>query len=297
MSAAVSPFADPPDEELDRALIVRAQCGDRDALGEIAARHYRWIFNVALRMVHRRADAEDVTHEALVKVLAGLASFRGQSAFRTWVYRVVKNHVIDRRRKTPLEEAGLGFDGVRRDLDSIPDAPPPDGTDSPVEAALLIEEAKIGCTTAMLMCLDRRQRLAFVLGECLGVTDRVGGEILETSPDAFRQLLARARRDLYRFMNDECGLVNASNPCRCAKKTRGFIARGWVDPENLQFVGPRLVQIRSVARDRVHELDELDRRHAEVFRDQPFATATDEAATVRRLLDDPRARPITAPDD
>jgi hypothetical protein len=148
----------------------------------------------------------------------------------------------------------------------------------------------------MLMCLDRRQRLAFVLGECLGVTDRVGAEILETTPDAFRQLLARARRDLYRFMNDQCGLVNAANPCRCAKKTRGFIARGWVDPDNLQFVGPRLVQIRSVAHERVHELAELDRRHAEVFRDQPFATAADEAASLRRLLDDPRARPIVAAD-
>jgi len=83
-------------------------------LVKFASRHYRWIFNVALRMVHGRADAEDVTHEALVKVLAGLWSFRGDSAFRTWVYRTVKNLVIDRRRKAPHEEAGLRFDGVRR---------------------------------------------------------------------------------------------------------------------------------------------------------------------------------------
>ncbi|HEY2513917.1 MAG TPA: RNA polymerase sigma factor, partial [Polyangiaceae bacterium] len=119
MNAAVSPFADPPDAAVEDALVARAQRGDRDALEGIATRHYRWIFNVALRMVHGRADAEDVTHEALVKVLGGLASFRGESAFRTWVYRIVKNVVLDRRRKAPLEEAGLGFDGVRRDLDSI----------------------------------------------------------------------------------------------------------------------------------------------------------------------------------
>jgi len=58
--------------------------------------------------------------------------------------------------------------------------------------------------------------------EIVDVTDAVGAELLEISRENFRQRLARARRDLHRFMNDRCGLVNRSNPCRCAKKTRGF---------------------------------------------------------------------------
>jgi RNA polymerase sigma factor (sigma-70 family) len=292
---AATPFAEPPDEEIDLALVARAQRGDRDASSELATRHYRWILNVAIRMVHARADAEDVTHEALVKVLGSLGSFRGESAFRTWVYRIVKNLVIDRRRRASLEEAGLGFDGVRRDLESTPDGAPPDAPAA--EAALLVEEARVGCTTAMLMCLDRRQRLTFILGECLGVSDRVGAEILETSPENFRQLLTRARRDLYQFMNGQCGLVNEANPCRCAKKTRGFIAKGWVDPKSLQFVGPRLVQIRAVAPSRLDELDELDRRHAEVFRGDSFVAPADEAVSLQRLLSDPRLRPLIAPDE
>ena len=76
----------------------------------------------------------------------------------------------------------------------------------------------------MLLCLDREQRLIYVLGEIFGVTDTVGAELLDTSPDNFRQRLARARRDLHSFMNDKCGLVNQANPCRCARKTAGFIA-------------------------------------------------------------------------
>jgi len=52
----------------------------------------------------------------------------------------------------------------------------------------------------------------------------VGGEVLEMTADNFRQCLARARRDLHSFMNGQCGLVNKDNPCRCPKKTRGFIA-------------------------------------------------------------------------
>ena len=85
----------------------------------------------------------------------------------------------------------------------------------------------------MLLCLDRKQRLIFMLGEILGATDTVGGEVLEISAYSLRQRLARARRDLHSFMNDQCGLVNKRNPCRCPKKTRGFIEHGHVDPHQL----------------------------------------------------------------
>ena len=125
-------------------------------------------------------------------------------------------------------------------------------------SALLVEEAKVGCTLAMMMCLDRRQRVVFILGEILGVTDRVGAEVSELSPENFRQVLARTRRDLYSFMNDKCGLVNEANPCRCARKTRGFIDKGYVDPKNLQFASEKLVQIRTVTPSRVRELDALE---------------------------------------
>ena len=83
----------------------------------------------------------------------------------------------------------------------------------------------------MLLCLGREQRLVYVLGEIFGVTDRVGAELLDISRDSFCQKLARARRDLYNFMQGKCGLVKTSNPCRCAKKTQGFIQLGHVDPQ------------------------------------------------------------------
>jgi hypothetical protein len=88
---------------------------------------------------------------------------------------------------------------------------------------------------------------------------------MEILPDHFRQLLSRARRDLYQFMNDKCGLVNTANPCRCAKKTRGFMQAGYVDPERLQFTKVRLASIDDVAPHRLDELESLDRKHAELF--------------------------------
>lgn len=290
-----SPLAEPHAAPSDEQLVVRARGGDRHALEQLVARHGPWIFNVAARMVWRRDDAADVTQEVLVKVITRLSTFRGESAFRTWLYRIVVNHVINLKKQQPLESAPRPFEAFVQDLDDAGDAPTPDEAGG-IPAAILVEEAKIGCTLAMLMCLDRRQRMVFVLGEILGVTDRVGAEVTELSPENFRQVLARARRDLYSFMNDRCGLVNKSNPCRCARKTRGFIDKGYVDPKALQFVPERLVQMRTVTPNRVQELDVLEQEHATLFREHPLLPAPDEVLSIRRLLELPEVRAALAAD-
>src|ERR1700732_5335274 len=104
------------------------------------------------------------------------------------------------------------------------------------------------------------------------------------TPENFRQRLARARRDLRNFMNDKCGLVNQANPCRCAKKTRGVIRAGCVDPQNLLFVRARICEVREAA-PKVHEaINTLDEQCAEIFRGHPFYKAPDIGAMLRRLV-------------
>jgi len=68
-----------------------------------------------------------------------------------------------------------------------------------------VTEAMLACTSGMLLCLDREQRLSYILGAIFEVTDVVAAEVLEISPENFRQRLARARRDLRNFMSDKCG--------------------------------------------------------------------------------------------
>ena len=88
-------------------------------------------------------------------------------------------------------------------------------------------------------------------------------------------------------MNDKCGLVNQANPCRCAKKTRGFIQAGYVDPENLLFVRERVREVREVA-PKVHEaINTLDGKCAEIFRGHPFYKAPDLGQMLRRLVERP----------
>jgi hypothetical protein len=177
------------------------------------------------------------------------------------------------------------FEDYGRELDRTPDADPPAPDSERPDTQLLLQEAKIGCSSGMLLCLDREQRLVYVLGEIFGVTDRVGAELLDISRDSFRQKLARARRDLCNFMQGKCKLVNASNPCRCTKKTQGFIQLGYVNSQNLLFAHERVIAVRQVAGKRLEELDTLYEAYAEIHRSHPFQESPDFAGSLRALIE------------
>jgi RNA polymerase sigma factor (sigma-70 family) len=275
---------------VDAELVEQAKNGDRTALEQLVRRHQAWVYNIAVRMVFQPQDAEEVTQEVLVKVVTRLSTFRGESSFRTWLYRIAANHVLNMKRRGG-EVPPQTFETYGAALDMTPDLDLPDPKSVPVDVPLLVEEAKIACTTGMLLCLDRKQRLVFTLGEILGVSDTVGGEILEMTSDNFRQCLARARRDLFQFMNNQCGLVNTNNPCRCSKKTKGFIDAGHVDPEHLLFVPLHVRRIREAAADTVREIEEVfDRHSAAVYREHPFLQPSDQTAWLRQILDRPEVR-------
>lgn len=269
--------------ESDDSLIARARNGNMDALDDLVRRHQSWLFNLALRMVWRRDAAEDATQGILIKAVTKLSTFKGESAFRTWLYRIAVNHLLNVR-KSEMEERKMTFADLGASLDNVPDEELPDQRSLSVETGILVEEAKLGCITAMLMCLDRRQRLAFILGEIFAESSEVGGAAMGESAANFRQLLSRARQDLYQFMNDKCGLVNQANPCRCARKANGFIRNGWLDATNLQFSKDRIAEVRDVAADRLDQLQQLDRRHAELYHSQPFLTGPDLAQKLREVL-------------
>jgi hypothetical protein len=145
----------------------------------------------------------------------------------------------------------------------------------------------LACTSGMLLCLDREQRLTYILGAIFGVSDAVGADLLEITAENFRQRLTRARRDLRNFMNDKCGLINKSNPCRCAKKTRGFIQEGHVDPDNLLFSRGRMSEVREAAPKVFETIKTLDDKCAEIYRRHPFYNPPDLRQVLRQLIQSP----------
>lgn len=277
-----NPFIDDASEVTDEQLAAQGQAGDREALEQLARRHQPWIYNIAVRMVWSPDDAQDLTQDILIKMLAGLPGYRGESRFRTWLYRVAVNHIFTFKKQR--EDAPVvTYEEFVRDVEQTPDLDL-ENPDDPVTRRL-VEEAKILCVMAMLLCLDGRQRIVFTLGDVFGVTDTVGAETLGMTPANFRQILTRARRDLYSFMGGLCGLVNEANPCRCAKKTRGYIADGYIDPERLRFAKGHQFRVRQVAPSRAQELEAAtDRLHAALFQEHPFLDVPAQAEMVKKAL-------------
>jgi RNA polymerase sigma factor (sigma-70 family) len=271
-------------------LIRLARDGDRGALERLILRHQAWVYNIAVRMVFVPQDAEEVTQEVLIKVVTRLSTFEGHSKFRTWLYQITTNHVLNMKRRG-AEAQPHTFTAYAAAINDTPDLDLPDPKSVPVELPLLVEEAKVACTTGMLLCLDRRQRLAFTLGEIFGASDTIGGEVMDITADNFRQILSRARNDLHQFMNRQCGLVNPGNPCRCHKKTKGFIDGGHVDPHRLQFVARHVQRVSEVAGDAVRGIDSaVERQATAVYRDHPFFQPADQVTWLRQILDLPEIR-------
>src|SRR3989344_8616332 len=100
MTGNPNPFTDvAAGEGRDRELVQLAKGGSRTALEELVVRHQTWIYNLALRMTHHPEDAKDATQEILIKLFTRLSTFDGRSSLRTWLYRIVLNHLLNTKRR------------------------------------------------------------------------------------------------------------------------------------------------------------------------------------------------------
>lgn len=212
------------------ALARAAQGGDRAALETLVKRIRHDIYRLALRMVTRPAEAEDATQEVLIRLVTRLSTYQGEAKLMTWAYRVAVNHLIDRRRSC-AERAELTFDGFAEDLaDGL--ASPPDDP----EREVLAQEVKLGCTLALLSCLDREHRIAYVLAEVFGLASADAAYVCEVSEPTYRKRLSRARERVHGFLEAHCGLVAPERAaCHCELRIRAAQARGRVDPAQLVY--------------------------------------------------------------
>lgn len=279
-------YSDAPDKE----LVGLALEGSKQALEQLVRRHYAFAYNVAVRFALNPADAQDLTQESMIKVISRLSQYRQEAAFRTWLYRIVFNHFLSSRPRA-MEAVVTSFEAYGETLDQIPME---DMTGPEAQAyAAEIADARIGCMTGMLLCLSREQRLVYVIGELFELDSRTGAEVLAMTPENFRQVLSRARKDLYQFMNRKCGLIREENPCRCHKKTRGFIQAGWVNPGNLQFNNDFVRRISEVARERANACDTLlEEKYGALFKDHPFYNRDTSRQLVSALMEDEELRTI-----
>ena len=214
------------------ALIARATAGDRAALETVLAGVQDLVFNLSLRMLGTFHDAEDASQDILLKVMTHLSSFKGESAFTTWVFRIAVNHLKDYKKhmfaQFPLSFEFYGDDIRNGKLHDIPDLT------QNVEKAILAEELKLSCTNVMLQCLDPESRCVFILGTMFQVDSRIAGDILGITPEAYRQRLSRVRKKMADFLSEYCGAYG-NGACHCADRINYAIQSHRLAPDRLDF--------------------------------------------------------------
>src|ERR671939_556709 len=81
------------------ALVRRAQAGDREALSALVKSQQTYVYSIAMSLMHNPADAADMTQEAFVRLLRSLGTYRAETKFTTWLYRLVTNICLDGLRR------------------------------------------------------------------------------------------------------------------------------------------------------------------------------------------------------
>ena len=191
------------DHELDR-LVRRAQRGDGPALERVLGALRGPLLRFA-RGLGAPADAEDAVQDALLDISRAIGSYRWQARFLSWCYAVCARRVARRARARPRELTAMA-EWIEQSLDR-PEAPFDEH-----EAILLAQEAHLACAFVVAMELTPPLRRAYLLGEALGVTHEVGGELCGCSPAAFRQRVSRARRQVVERIEERLATGEANRP-------------------------------------------------------------------------------------
>jgi RNA polymerase sigma factor (sigma-70 family) len=282
--ADLQPAAAPPVESARDPLAedaAAAVAGNGAALERVLRNVQPLVARLALRFFGCPDHAADATQEVLLQIVEKLDRFAGESAFTTWVYRVATNRFLSMTRSR-AERAVASLDAMERELAVVPDGDTAGW--SGVERALLLEEVKVGCTLAMLLCLDRPSRLAYIFGAIAELDHQVAAAILGVTPATYRKRLQRARDSITALMRRRCGLFDERNACRCGKRVGVAVALGRVDPHALVFATSREQARRfpEVLR-HIRSLDEVARAAA-LYRSHPDpAVRDDQLARVREL--------------
>ncbi len=242
-------------EEL-QALVDKATAGDKKALETLVAGVQDIVFNLSLRMLGTFADAEDATQDILLKMITHLSSFRGDSSFTTWVFSIGVNHLKNYKKHMfahcPLSFAYYGEDIENAEIEKVPDLT------QNVERNILAEELKMSCTNVMLQCLDVESRCIFILGTMFKLDSRIAGEILEMTPEAYRQRLFRIRRKMADFLGQYCGEYG-SGRCKCKDRVNYAIQSHRLNPLQLDYMTAEEIPIQTIldVKNAMEDIDDL----------------------------------------
>jgi RNA polymerase sigma-70 factor, ECF subfamily len=169
----------------DRALVARASRGDVEAFTKLVKAHSSLVYRVSLRMLGSDA-AEDASQEVWVRVWRNIKTFRGDSAFSTWLYRITVNTCLSMRQRESRREE-LEYSG-----DEMPYLPEPSGGDADPETSVLSAERREEIEAA-LGHVRAEHRAALVLRHMEGLSYAEIAEVLEVPDGTAKGWVSRGR--------------------------------------------------------------------------------------------------------
>ncbi len=183
-------------KEEDLVIVERVLGGDVNAFETLVLSYEKNVYNLALRMVKNAEDASDMTQEAFVRAYSSLASFRGESKFSVWLYRIVSNVCLDflrsRSRHPTVSLSVENDDGEEDELDIADTSLSPEEV---LERRLTCESVRRG-----LDALSEEYRQILLLREIQGLSYEEIAQVLSMELGTVKSRIFRARKKLCDFL-------------------------------------------------------------------------------------------------
>ncbi|MFM9969695.1 MAG: RNA polymerase sigma factor RpoE [Burkholderiales bacterium] len=181
------------DRELDRQLVERAQRGDKHAFELLVSKYQRRLLRLLSRYMRDSGEAEDVAQEAFIKAYRALPSFRGESAFYTWLYRIgintAKNFLVASGRRVPTStDHDMDETESTSDVEQLHDLNTPE--------SLLVSRQVAETVNASMEALPEEMRTAIVLREIEGMSYEDIAAIMNCPIGTVRSRIFRAREEI-----------------------------------------------------------------------------------------------------
>ena len=127
-----------------------------------------------------------------------------------------------------------------------------------VEKDILAEELKMSCTNVMLQCLDAESRCIFILGTMFKIDSRVAGDILNMTPEAYRQRLSRTRKKMADFLGQYCGEYGGGK-CKCKNRVNYAIQNHRINPLQMDYVAATEIPMQTMVevKNAMEDIDDL----------------------------------------
>lgn len=189
----------------DRELVSKVQKGDEESFAILMQRYENMIYGLALRHMGNPEDAMEVAQDTFYKAYVSLKSFRGQSAFSTWLYAIALNTARNKLRS----RGRRGYDitqSLDRDEEELPKMDPPSKDPNPSEDALAQDSLR--CYKEALASLSPPFREALLLRDVEGLGYEEIAYILKTNMGTVKSRINRARESVRQFLMSR-GLLEA----------------------------------------------------------------------------------------